>query len=132
MHCKSSGTTCWEGISICSPIILLCNSWSLSLCWKGEICRWLLLFQEFDFEIVVNLWKLNDGPDHLSRVKNGEELTNIDDGFLDVQLFRVDITDGHYAPIIQFLATGVASEDMSTRQKKQLVVKASNFQLIVG
>jgi hypothetical protein len=38
----------------------------------GRICRWLLLFQEFDFEIIVKPGKLNAGPDHLSRVTNGE------------------------------------------------------------
>jgi hypothetical protein len=38
----------------------------------GRICRWLLLFQEFDFEVIVKLGKLNARPDHLSRVTNGE------------------------------------------------------------
>ena len=32
----------------------------------GKICRWLLLFQEFEFEVVVTPGKLNVGPDHLS------------------------------------------------------------------
>ena len=80
----------------------------------GEICRWLLLFQEFDFEIVVKPRQLNAGPDHLSRIETGEEPTNIDDGFPDVQLFHVNITDDHYSPIIQFLATSVAPENLST------------------
>jgi hypothetical protein len=31
----------------------------------GRICRWLLLFQEFDFEVIVKLGKLNARPDHL-------------------------------------------------------------------
>jgi hypothetical protein len=38
----------------------------------GRICRWLLLFQEFYFQVIVKLGKLNVGPDHLSRVTNGE------------------------------------------------------------
>ena len=75
---------------------------------------------------------LNVCLDHLSPVENGEELTHIDDGLLYVQLFHFDIANDHYAPIIQFLATGVTPEDMSTSQKKQLVVKASDFQLIAG
>ena len=58
------------------------------------------MFQEFDFEIVVKPGWLNAGSDHLSRVVNGEEPTNIDDGFPDAQLFYVDIADDHYAPII--------------------------------
>ena len=28
----------------------------------GKICRWLLLFQEFDFEVIVKLGRLNSGP----------------------------------------------------------------------
>jgi hypothetical protein len=39
----------------------------------GRIYRWLLLFQEFDFEEIVKPGKLNARPDHLSRVSNGEE-----------------------------------------------------------
>ena len=76
--------------------------------------------------------QLNVGPDHLSRIETGEELTNMDEGLPDAQLFYVDIIDDCYSPIIQFLATGVAPEDMSTSQKKQLVVKAFDFQLIAG
>ena len=84
----------------------------------GNICQWLLIFQEFDFEIVVKPGQLNAGPNHLSRIENMEELTNIDDGFPNAQLFCVDIANDHYAPIIQFLATGVATEEISTTQKK--------------
>ena len=75
---------------------------------------------------------MNAGLDHLSSVENGEEPTNIDDGLPDAQLFRVDIADDHYALIIQILATSVSLEEMSTGQKKQLVIKDSDFQLIAG
>ena len=90
------------------------------------------MFQEFDFEIVVKPEWLNAGPDHLSHIENGEEPTNIDDGLPDAQLFRFEVTDDHYAPIVHFLSTGVAPGDMSISQKKHLVVKASDFQLIDG
>jgi hypothetical protein len=46
-----------------------------------RICRWLLLFQEFDFEVVVKPGKMNVGPDHLSQVTNGEEPKNLEDNF---------------------------------------------------
>jgi hypothetical protein len=49
----------------------------------GRICRWLLLFQEFDFEVIVKPGKLNVGHEHLSRVTNGEEHKNLEDNFLD-------------------------------------------------
>ena len=40
-----------------------------------RICRWLLLFQEFEFEVIVRPGNLNVGPDHLSRIDTGEEPT---------------------------------------------------------
>ena len=49
----------------------------------GRICRWLLMFQEFDFEVIVKLGKLDAGLDHLSRITNGEEPMNLEVNFLD-------------------------------------------------
>jgi hypothetical protein len=49
----------------------------------GRIYRWLLLFQQFYFEVIVKPGKLNARPDHLSRVTNGEESTNLEDKFTD-------------------------------------------------
>ena len=66
----------------------------------GRICRWLLLFQEFDFEVIVKPGKLNGGPDHLSRVTNKEEPTNLQDNFLDARLISVQIVDEYFADII--------------------------------
>jgi hypothetical protein len=45
----------------------------------GIICIWLLLFQEYDFEIVVKPRRMNKGPDHLSRLEHGEEPTSLED-----------------------------------------------------
>ena len=45
----------------------------------GKICRWLLLFQEYDFEIIVKPGRLNVGPDHLSRLESGEEPVSLED-----------------------------------------------------
>lgn len=49
----------------------------------GGICRWLLFFQEYDFEIIVNLGRLNVGPDHLSRLETSEEPTNLEDNMVN-------------------------------------------------
>ncbi|MCY6525097.1 hypothetical protein, partial [Actinobacillus pleuropneumoniae] len=57
----------------------------------GNICRWLLLFQEYDFEIIVKPGKLNPGDDHLPRLETGEEPTNIEDNLTDVQLFAIRV-----------------------------------------
>ena len=66
-------------------------------------------FQEFDFEIIVKLDRLNVGPNNLSQIERGEEPTNIEDGLPDAQLFRVDMVDDYYDQIIQFLVTRTAS-----------------------
>jgi hypothetical protein len=74
----------------------------------GRIYRWLLLFQELDFEIIVKLGNLNIGPDHISRVTNEEEPTNIEDNFLDAQLFSIHITNEYFTDIIHYLSTCTA------------------------
>ena len=38
----------------------------------GNICRWMLLFQEFDFEIIMNPGQVNALPNHLSHIEIGE------------------------------------------------------------
>jgi hypothetical protein len=56
----------------------------------------------------------------------------LEDNFLDAQLFLVQITDEYFYDIIEYLSTGVAPPDFSTAQKKNLVVIAAYYQLIVG
>jgi hypothetical protein len=92
----------------------------------GRICRWLLLFQEFDFEVIVKLGKLNVGPDHLSRITNGEEPTNLEDNFPDAHLFSVQIVDDYFVEIIQYLSTCTVPQEYTTAQKKNLVVHAAD------
>eukprot|EP00253_Pinus_taeda_P029644 PITA_29644 len=69
---------------------------------------------------------------HLSRIEIGEEPTNIDEGLLDVQLFVVRIANDNFVDIIYFLTTGTTLEGYSTQQKKELVVYAVDFSIIVG
>lgn len=73
----------------------------------GHICRWLLLFQEYDFEVVVKLGHLNAGLDHLSRIETTEEPTNLEEGLPDAKLYVVCIVDSHFEDIIHFLTTGI-------------------------
>lgn len=59
----------------------------------GRIFWWLLLFQEYDFEVVVNPGRLNSGPNHLLQIESGEEPTSMEDRLPDVQLFFVTMVD---------------------------------------
>jgi hypothetical protein len=80
----------------------------------------------------VKLGKLNARPDHLSRILSGEDARNIDDNFMDAQLFFVKMVDDYFANIVQFLSTGIAPLDMIVAHKGQLVVKTIDYHLIAG
>jgi hypothetical protein len=96
----------------------------------GRICRWLLLFQEYDFETVVKRGRMNKGPDHLSRLEHGEEPTSLEDTLTDAQLLAIRKIYDHFAEIVQFLSTGMVPSDYTIIHKKQLVVRVTDFSLI--
>jgi hypothetical protein len=98
----------------------------------GRICRWLLLFQEYDFETVVKPGRMNKGPNHLSRLEHGEEPTSLEDTLPNAQLLAIKKVDDHFIQIVQFLSTEMAPNEYTNFQKKQLVVRAANFSLIAG
>ena len=50
----------------------------------------------------------------MSRVTNGEEPTNLEDNFLDAQLFSVQIVDDYVAEIIQYLSRGIVLQEYTT------------------
>ena len=52
----------------------------------GRICRWILLFQEFEFEVMVRPGKLNVEPNHLSWIDTGEEPIGVEDDLPDTPL----------------------------------------------
>ena len=76
----------------------------------GNICRWLLLFQVYDFEVIVKPGRLNARPDHLSWIETGEEPNNLEEGLPDAHIFAVRVADNHFADIIHFLTTGMTLE----------------------
>lgn len=99
---------------------------------EGRICRWLLLFQEFSFEVVVKPGKLNVGPDHLSRLESEESGGAVDDQLPDAYLFKVSAIPDYLSDIALFLTTGAFPADYSATQKRHLVVRAADYQLIAG
>lgn len=81
----------------------------------GRICRWLLLFHKFEFDIVVRPRRENAGPDHLSRLETGEEAIGIEDELPDTHLFKLEAVPQELADIAQFLEEGKAPEELSER-----------------
>ena len=86
-----------------------------------------MLFQEFDFEVVVKHGRLNARPDHLSRITNAEEPSNLEDNFLDVELFLVQIVAEYFYDIIEFLSIGFSPKEYLTTQKINLVVRVLHY-----
>ena len=72
------------------------------------------------------------GPEHLSRIESGEEPTSLEDNLLDAQLFEITAFDNQYQDIIHLLTTGFAPAKFTIAQKKQLVTRVADFQLIAG
>jgi len=97
-----------------------------------KICSWLLLFQEYDFEVIVKPGRLNAGPYHLSRIEIGEEPSSLEEGLPNAHLFVVCLMDHHFSDVIQFLTTVIALEGYYTQQKKELVVCGAYFLVIEG
>lgn len=64
--------------------------------------------------MIVKPGRLNVGPNHLSRIKNGEEPTNIDEGLLDVQLFYFRVADEHFVDINDLLSTRITPKGYTT------------------
>jgi hypothetical protein len=73
---------------------------------EGRICRWLLLFQEFSFELIVKLGRCNVGPDHLSRLESRESGGEVDDQLPYADLFIIEAIPKYLEDIIVFLSTG--------------------------
>jgi hypothetical protein len=63
----------------------------------GRICRWILLFQEYDFEVVVKPWEVEcrarSSITHIIR----EDAGNLDDSLPDAQLFIVKMVDDYFS-----------------------------------
>jgi hypothetical protein len=57
---------------------------------------------------------------------------NIEEKFPDTQLFSVQVADEYFSNIIQYLSTQTAPQEFNTVQKKTLVVRAADYQLIAG
>ena len=77
----------------------------------GRIARWILLLQEFNYEVIVKPGRANANADFLSRYRGTEALEDVSTAFpdefpedKDVPVFHLD-TEGNseFQDIIQYL-----------------------------
>ena len=77
---------------------------------RPRLIRWVLLLQEFDIEIKDNKGSDNVIVDHLSRIEKpteDEKGTEIEENFLDEQLFYLTVQVPWYADLVNYLACGI-------------------------
>ena len=77
---------------------------------KSILIRWVLLLQEFDLEIKDNKCSDNGVADHLSKIEKPteeEKGTEIEENFLDDQLFQMIVQTPWYADLVNYLACGI-------------------------
>ena len=97
---------------------------------NGRIARWVLLLQEFDFDVDVRLGKKHANADFLSRLSKEVNPTSIDDSLLDAHLFNVDVIPVEYADVLYYLKNNTFPLEYTDKQKHQLIYKMNSYTLI--
>ena len=107
---------------------------------RGTLALWMLLLQEFDFDIQHRPGTQHAVEDYLSRIENGADAVDDDDDFSDGTILQIEANDSehHCAPhedkwltkVSEFLSTDLPPPRMWTDEKKRLVVRSRNFCMI--
>ena len=95
----------------------------------GRLARWMLLMQEFDFDIQHRLGIQHVVADYLSRLESGEPAKTEYDDLPDASLFTVDTTtlrvdhdDAWIMDMTHFFSTGLPPVHLTLDTKKRLAV----------
>ncbi|XP_073152066.1 uncharacterized protein [Henckelia pumila] len=94
---------------------------------KPRLIRWILLLQEFDFEIKDRKGTENPVADHLSRLVKEEESMPISELFPDEQLFQVKGMVPWYADIVNYLVSGIFHSSLSKSRKNKILCEEKYY-----
>ena len=106
----------------------------------GKLARWMLLLQEFEFDIQHRPGTQHAVADYLSRLENGPDAVDGDDDFPDGAILHIEVEppERMHAPhedkwlmeMSTFLSTGLPPPRMRKDEKKRLAVRSRNFCLL--
>ena len=116
---------------------------------SGRLARWILLLQEFNYEVVVKPGKANTNADFLSRQRGPEAVEDISTGFPDeffdeqqqtggeqlqeVAVFHIgEIEGSDFENIIRYLKDHTFPENYSPEERVIFQQKAAPYTLIQG
>ncbi|MCO5566805.1 hypothetical protein L7F22_020486 [Adiantum nelumboides] len=115
----------------------------------GGLARWVLLLQEFEFEVIHRSGAQHAVADYLSRLDSGEPPTGIADEFLDASLFLTGAVADEarleqstwrissipwtwYEEMFHFLDSGDMPAFLSHHQQRRMAICSRNFEIIMG
>ena len=103
-----------------------------------RIARWILLLQEFDYEVLVKSGKTNSNADYLSRQRGPEASSSIETSFPDefpddTLVFHLSGEDpSAYEDVIKYLTKKTYPAGLTQEEKMVFQAKVAPFTLIKG
>ncbi|WMV30112.1 hypothetical protein MTR67_023497, partial [Solanum verrucosum] len=98
---------------------------------KERLIRWVILLQEFDFEVKDRRGCENQVADHLSRLagkENAELEIDINDTFPDEQLVTVTLKQPFwYADFANYVVCGLMPEELNFYQRKRFLFDVKKY-----
>jgi transposase InsO family protein len=99
---------------------------------SGRIARWVLLLQEFDFEVEVRPGKHHENADFLSRLPGKLNTDAVEDKFPDEHLWHIEGEDSKYYDIVKMLEQGVYPPGLNNEEKAVFLHKVGPYTLLKG
>jgi hypothetical protein len=94
---------------------------------NGRVTRWLLLFQEFNITMLDRPGKDNVVADFLSRIKNEDDDTLVDDSFPDEHIFSLSVNTPWFADMENYLDTRRLPSHLSPHEKRKIITQSANY-----
>ena len=98
----------------------------------GRLARWMMLLQEYNYEVRVRPGKQHVNADFLSRLDHQDTGEPICDDFPDEHLFHIEGEDSLYYDILQFIVHGFTPPNLTRHQLSLFYQKIGPYTLVKG